>query len=830
MSDKEQETMFDSDPLDGTNVIPLNIEEEMKSSYIDYSMSVIVSRALPDARDGLKPVHRRILYAMNDQGMTPTRPYKKSARLVGEVLGKYHPHGDSAVYDSMVRMAQDFALRYTLVDGQGNFGSIDGDNAAAMRYTEARLGKIAMPMLEDIDKDTVDFSPNFDESLEEPTVLPAKLPNLLLNGTSGIAVGMATNIPPHNLGELIDGINELIQNPEVTIPELMAHIKGPDFPTGGIICGKEGIKSAYETGKGSIKVRARIHTEEVKKKKDREALIVTEIPYQVNKSNLIIRIADLVKEKKLNGIADLRDESDRKGMRIYIELKRDANPDVVLNQLYKHTALQSTFGANVLAIVGGVPRTLNLKECLQQYLLHRENIVTRRTQYELRKAEERAHILEGLRIALQNLDAVIKLIRGSKTVEEAKAGLVANFKLSEIQAQAILDMRLQRLTGLEQDKIESEYKELLSIIADLKDILANRQRVLNIISEELQILKDKFNDKRRSSLEESADEVDLDDLIPEETVAVFVTKQGFVKRVSADSFRSQLRGGRGVQGMATREEDQVETLLVVSTHTWLLCFTNYGKAYRLKVYTIPDATKQGKGRSIATVLNLSDGEWVRAMVAVDDFTDETTHLLMATEKGVIKKTNLSEFQHLRNSSVIAINLDQDDDLLTVRKTDGSQDVVMATVNGMMIRFTESDVRSMGRATRGVRGINLKPNDKVISCNVVREGASLLLATRFGYGKRTQLTEYRCQKRGGMGVRAIQLRDKKSEKDSIIKSLLVDSGDEIICVTRNGTVNRQEAYAISSQRRAARGVIIQRLDDGDEVMDIARMIKEDTKDS
>ncbi|MFC1477831.1 DNA gyrase subunit A [Candidatus Margulisiibacteriota bacterium] len=823
---EKQETLFQANPLDGTNIIPQNIVDEMKSSYIEYSMSVIVSRALPDARDGLKPVHRRILFAMNEQGMTPTRPYKKSARLVGDVLGKYHPHGDSAVYDAMVRMAQDFAMRYPLVDGQGNFGSIDGDNAAAMRYTEARMARIATPMLEDIDKETVDFIPNFDESLQEPTVLPAKLPNLLLNGASGIAVGMATNIPPHNLGELIDGTIELIDNPEVTIPELMQHVQGPDFPTGASICGKEGILSAYHTGRGSVVMRAKIHTEEVKHKKDREALIVTEIPYQVNKSNLVIRIADLVRDKKLTGIADLRDESDRKGMRIYIEMKKDANPDVVLNQLYKHTPLRSTFGVNLLAIVDGVPRTLNLKECLQQYLQHRETVITRRTQYDLRKAEERAHILEGLRIALQNLDAVIKLIRGSKTAEEAKTGLIASFGLTEIQSQAILDMRLQRLTGLEQEKIETEYNELLKIISNLKDILATRQRVLDIIKEELLEIKGKFNNDRRTQLEASAEEVDLDDLIPEETVAVFLTKQGFVKRVAIDSFRSQLRGGRGVMGMNTRDEDQVETLMVVSTHTWLLCFTNFGKAYRLKVYSITDATKQGKGRSVATVLNLAEGEWVRAMVPVDTFTDDNTYLMMATEKGVVKKTALSEFQHLRNSSVIAIKLDQDDDLLMVRKTGGAQDVVMATRNGVMIRFHEGDVRSMGRATRGVRGISLKDQDQVISFDIVRENASLFLATHFGYGKRTQLTEYRCQNRGGMGVRAIQLRDKKGEKDTVIKSILVEPGDELICVTKNGTVNRQEAYAVSSQRRAARGVIVQRLDDDDELIDVARVMKEE----
>jgi len=826
MTDQKQTPLFGNTPFDGSNIIPLNIEEEMKSSYIDYSMSVIMSRALPDVRDGLKPVHRRILYAMHEQGMTPNRSYKKSARLVGEVLGKYHPHGDSSVYSAMVRMAQDFALRYTLVDGQGNFGSVDGDSPAAMRYTEARLERRSTLMLDDIDKETVPFVPNFDESLKEPSVLPGKLPNLLLNGASGIAVGMATNIPPHNLGELIDGIVHLVDNPEATIPDLMQYIKGPDFPTGASICGREGINSAYMTGRGPILVRAKIEVEQVKNKKDREALIVTEIPYQINKSVLIMRIADLVKDKKLTGISDLRDESDRKGMRIYIELKRDANPDIVKNQLYKHTALQTTFGVILLAIVGGTPKILNLKECLQEYIKHREHIITSRTKFDLRKAEERAHILLGLRVALQNLDAVIKLIRASKTVELAKEGLVNQFKLSPIQAQAILDMRLQKLTGLEREKLESEYNELLVVIADFKDILANKSRILTIIKEELQSIKEKFNDKRRTTFELNIEETNLDDLIPEETVAIFTTKEGFVKRISVDTFRNQLRGGRGVSGMGTRGEDNVENIMVVSTHAYLLCFTNFGRAYRIKGYQVPEASKYGKGRSFSTILNLANGEFVQTIVPVNEFDDDETYLLMATKKGVIKKTVLSEFKHLRKHNVIAIKLDDDDDLLMVHKTNGQQDVMMATENGMMIRFSEKEIRATGRPSRGVRGIRLKKGDKVISFDVAKEKASLLVLTKFGYGKRTQLSEYRCIHRGGVGVRCIMLRAKKNEKDKVVKSMLVESGDEIICVSKNGTVNRQDAYAISSQGRAAKGVIVQRLGKDDELIDVALVINLD----
>lgn len=821
----ENEQLFSNDILHG-NIINLNIEEEMKSSYIEYSMSVIISRALPDVRDGLKPVHRRILYAMHEQGMVPNRPYKKSARLVGEVLGKYHPHGDTAVYDAMVRMAQDFSMRYPLVDGQGNFGSVDGDSAAAMRYTEARMSKISTTILEDLEKETVPFVPNFDESLNEPSVMPSRLPNLLLNGASGIAVGMATNIPPHQLGELIDALSLLIDQPDSSIDDLMVHVKGPDFPTGGIICGKEGIYNAYHTGKGHIIVRAKIHTEQLAKKKDREALIVTELPYQVNKANLIMRIADLVKDKKIVGITNLRDESDRKGMRIYIELRKDANPDVILNLLYKHTPLQSTFGANILAIVEGVPRVLNLKDALSEYLKHREDVITKRTIFDLKKAKERAHIVEGLRIALNHLDAVIALIRASKTVEEARQGLKSSFSLSDLQAQAILEMRLQKLTGLEREKLESEYQALLATITDLQDILDRRDRVLTMIKNELLDIKAQFNDKRRTSFGSSLENVDLDDLIPEDTIAIFLTKQGFIKRVSIEQFKSQGRGGRGVSGMETRGEDTIDQILVVSTHTYLMCFTNFGKAYRFKAYNAPDASKAGMGRSISTLLNLAKGEEVRAMIPIDDFTEENAYLMMATIKGVIKKTAVKEFQHLRNKEITAIKLDEDDDLFMVRKTSGTQDVLLTTLKGMLIRFPETDVRSMGRVSRGVKGLKLKKDDHVVGFDVVDDNSTLLLVTRFGFGKRTSLNEFRPQRRGGQGVKVLKLRTKKDEKDQIISSFLVSLKDDIICVTKNGTVNRQSTAKISSQKRQSQGVIIQRLDKGDEVIDVARIEEAD----
>lgn len=811
-----QESLFEK-------IKTINIEEEMKSSYIDYAMSVIVGRALPDVRDGLKPVHRRILFAMNEQGMTPGKPYKKSARVVGEVLGKYHPHGDTAVYDTLVRMAQPFSLRYPLIDGQGNFGSVDGDNAAAMRYTEARMSKIAMEMMADIDKNTVEMMLNFDESLDEPVVLPARLPNLLINGTSGIAVGMATNIPPHNLNEVVNGLIRLIDYPDTTIEELMAYIKGPDFPTAGEICGQRGIIDAYMTGRGLIKVRAKTHIEEIRGKKGREAIIVDEIPYQVNKAQLIIKIAELVKDKKIEDISDLRDESDRKGMRVCIELKKDANAQVVLNLLYKHTQMFVTFGANMVALVSGMPKQLNLRQLLEHFINHREEVITRRTQYDLDKAHQRAHILEGLRIALANLDAVIALIRGSETVDEARDGLISRFKLSEVQANAILDMRLQKLTGLEQDKIEEEYSQLMILIRDLEDILAKKVRKMEIIKAELLEIKDRYGDERRTTFSDEILDMDEEDLIAEEKVAIFMTKQGFVKRISLDVFRSQLRGGRGIAGMATREDDLIDSIFVISTHDYLMCFTSKGKVYWLKVYKIPEAGRLGKGIHISNLINLEEGEKVTAAVNVSSF-ETQDYFIMATLKGVVKKTMINEFKNIRANGVIAINLDEGDDLQWVKHTNGKMEVMMATRNGMIIRFPESDVREMGRATRGVRGILLKGNDRVVSMDVLIEDHDILILGESGMGKRTRLSEYRLQRRGGLGLKAITLRSRPA--DFVAQVKVVEKEQEIIIVTQNGTVSRQFVKQVSMQRRAARGVRIQKVDEGDKVVDFSIVVSDE----
>lgn len=801
-------------------ITPINIEEEMKNSYIDYAMSVIVGRALPDVRDGFKPVHRRILYSMHENGMTPGKPYKKSARVVGEVLGKYHPHGDSAVYDSMVRMAQNFALRYPLVDGQGNFGSIDGDSAAAMRYTEARMSKIATEMLADIEKETVDTSPNFDESLQEPNVLPTKIPNLLINGTSGIAVGMATNIPPHNINEVVNGCIKLIDNPLADVFELMEDIKGPDFPTAAEICGRKGIMEAYSTGRGIIKVKAKCHIEEVKGKKGKIAIIVDEIPYQVNKAQLIIKIADLVKDKKIEDISDLRDESDKKGMRIYIELKKDANEQVVLNQLYKHTQMMTSFGINMVALVNGVPRQLTLKQMLEYFIEHREEVITRRTQFDLDKARARAHILEGLRIALANLDAVIKLIRESKDVESARTGLMDNFELSDKQANAILDMRLQKLTGLEREKIEEEYNELLIKIADLEDILAKRERKMAIIKEELTEIKEKYGDLRKTEIGAEIIDMDEEDLIAKETVAVFLTKQGFVKRVAIDTFRAQLRGGRGIAGMGTREDDIIDNVFVTSTHDYIMCFTSLGKVYWLKVYKIPEASRLGKGIHLSHLINLDEDEHVTAAINVSDYNTED-YFMMATIKGVVKKTRIDNFKNIRSNGVIAINLDEGDTLQWVKRSDGDSEVMMATAEGMIIRYHENDVRHMGRATRGVRGITLNVGDKVVSMDVLKDDHDIMILTESGIGKRTRLSEYRLQKRGGKGLRAIKLKSRPNQ-DYVTKIAVVEISDEIIIVTKNGTVSRQKVKAVSMQRRAARGVKVQKLDGGDYVVDFTKV--------
>lgn len=807
------ETIFDK-------ITPINIEEEMKNSYIDYAMSVIVGRALPDVRDGLKPVHRRILYSMYENNMTPGKPYRKSARVVGDVLGKYHPHGDTAVYDSMVRMAQGFALRYPLVDGQGNFGSIDGDNAAAMRYTEARMSKVAIEMLADMEKNTVNTSPNFDESLQEPDVLPTKIPNLLINGASGIAVGMATNIPPHNFSEIINGCVKLIDQPDTDVHGLMECITGPDFPTAAEICGRKGIIEAYSTGRGIIKLKAKCHIEDVKGKKGRVAIIVDEIPYQVNKAQLIIKIADLVKDKKIEDISDLRDESDKKGMRIYIELKRDANEQVVLNQLYKHTQMMNSFGINMVSLVNGVPRQLTLKQMLEYFIEHREEVITRRTQFDLDKAQARAHILEGLRIAIANLDAVIKLIRASENVEIARSGLIASFKLSDKQANAILDMRLQKLTGLEIEKIEAEYNELLIKIADLIDILAKKERKMAIIKEELSEVKEKYGDVRKTEIGPELIDMDEEDLITKETVAVFMTKQGFVKRVSVDTFRAQLRGGRGIAGMGTREDDIIDNVFVVSTHDYIMCFTSEGKVYWLKVYKIPEASRLGKGIHLSHLINLDEGEYVTAAINVSDYmTDD--YFVMATIHGVVKKTRIDQFKNIRSSGVIAINLDEGDTLQWVKRSVGESEVMMSTAAGMIIRYNESDVRPMGRATRGVRGITLNTGDKVVSMDVVKEDHDILLITESGIGKRTRLSEYRLQKRGGKGLRAITLKS-RPKQDFVTKIAVVELTDEIIIVTKKGTVSRQKVKSISMQRRAARGVKVQKLDGGDYVVDFTKV--------
>jgi len=801
---------------------PILIEEEMRSSYIEYAMSVIVGRALPDARDGLKPVHRRILYSMYDQGMDATKPYKKSARVVGDVLGKYHPHGDLAIYESLVRMAQDFSLRYPLVDGQGNFGSIDGDGAAAMRYTEARMSKIASELLADLDKETVDFTPNFDESTKEPSVLPTKLPNLLLNGSSGIAVGMATNIPPHNLKEICLAVEALIADPETSVKKLMKFVTGPDFPTGGIIRGAEGIKSAYETGKGSITVTGKFSVEPAYKKKDRMSIVITEIPYMINKSNMIEKIAELVREKKIEGISDLRDESGREGMRIYIELKKEANAQIVIKQLLKYTTLQSNFSVNLLAIVDGEPKVCNLKDLLEEFIKHRFEVITRRTKYELRKAEERAHILEGLLIALANLDAVIKLIRGSKAPEDAKAGLIKNFKLSEIQAQAILDMRLQRLTQLESLKVKTEHKELMEKIKDYKDILAKKSRVFTIISSETKEIREKYGDDRRTEIQGAIQEVNVEDLIPKDEVAVFITMQGFVKRLPIKTFRNQMRGGKGVVGMATREEDVIEKIYVTSTHSYLMCFTNFGKAYSFKVYDIPDASRVSKGQSIENFLELAAGEQVTTAIPVENL-ESKDFLVMATKRGTIKKTEVSEFANLRRSGVIAIVLEKGDELDYVQQTDGKTDIVMGTQEGSIIRFKEKDVRPMGRSSKGVTAIKLSKEDAVISMDCIKDPKSeILVISERGYGKRTPLNEFKVQGRAGKGIKLMTV--KKDKTGPVARMRVVNADDEIMIVTNNGTVSKQLVKNISVQHRAASGVILQRVSANEKVVDLGVVAK------
>ena len=804
------------------NILPINIVDEMKTSYIDYAMSVIVSRALPDVRDGLKPVHRRILFAMNELGLTADKPHRKCARIVGDVLGKYHPHGDTAVYDALVRMSQDFSTRYPLVDGHGNFGSVDGDGAAAMRYTEARMTKIAYEMLRDINSNTIDFTLNFDETQKEPSVLPSRYPNLLVNGSSGIAVGMATNIPPHNLREVIDGVIEIIDNPDVTIDQLMKKIKGPDFPTGGIILGMNEVRSAYNTGRGKIKVRAKANIEQINNSRYR--IVVTEIPYQVNKSRLIEKIADLVKDKRIEGVSDLRDESDRKGMRIVVELKRDVNPNVVLNLLYKHTQMQETFGVIMLALVNNEPKVLNLRQMLDHYLAHQREVIIRRTQFDLDKAEARAHILEGLIIALDNIDAVIKLIRSSKTVPIAREGLIENFSLSEKQAQAILDMRLQRLTGLEREKIEEEYKELIELIKKLKEILASDQLILNIIKEELQEIKKKYGDDRRTGFDIDVSEFDMDDLIEEEDVVITLTHFGYIKRLPSDTYRSQRRGGRGVAALSTREDDFVEHLFITSTHHYLLFFTNKGKVYRLKTYEIPEASRQARGTAIVNILQLDPGEVVTTLIPIKKFRPDR-YLLMVTKNGSVKKTDLTEFDSSRRTGLVAISLREEDELIGVRLTNGEKEIIIGTKKGFAIRFDEKDVRPMGRTAMGVRGINLRKNDEVIGMDLVSERSYLLAISNKGFGKMTDLDAYRTQARGGKGVTTYNITEKTGE---LVGIRVVTTEDEIMLINNHGIVIRIEASGISQMGRNTQGVTLMRVDKDDEVICAAKVYVSEEK--
>ncbi len=780
--------------------IPVYIEDEMKKSYMSYAMSVIIGRALPDVRDGLKPVHRRILFAMHEMGVEWNKPYKKSARVVGDVIGKYHPHGDVAVYDAITRMVQDFSLRYPLIDGQGNFGSIDGDAPAAMRYTEVRMARLSGAILSDIEKETVDWGPNYDDSLKEPLVMPAAFPNLLVNGSSGIAVGMATNMPPHNLSEVIDAIVHLINKPETTINELMKFIPGPDFPTAGFIHGREGIKEAYTTGRGIIQMRARTIVEK-NPRTNRQAIVITEIPYQVNKTKLIEKIAELVRDKKIEGISDIRDESDREGMRIVVELKRDEVSEVILNNLFLHTQMQGTFGVINLSIVDGQPRILNLRELLRQFIRFRKEVVTRRMIFELKKAKERAHILEGLKIAIDNLDEVITLIRKSKGPQEAKDGLIKRFKLSEIQAQAILDMKLQRLTALEREKIVEEYKEILKLIKRLEELLASEKLLMEVVVDELKEIKKQFGDERRTEIIEKTGEITMEDIIAEEDMVVTVTHGGYIKRNPTSLFRIQKRGGKGKTGMTTREEDFVEALFVASTHSYILFFTNKGKVYSLKVYDIPQAGAAAKGKAIVNILNLTQDEKITAFLPVKEFA-EGKFIVMATKYGVIKKTDLQAFSNIRSGGIIALGLDEGDELIATRLTDGSKEIFIGTREGQAIRFNEEQVRDMGRTARGVRAINLAKEDAVVSMEALEEGKTILTVTERGYGKRTEIEEYRSQLRGGMGIINIKVTEKNGRVAGIAQ---VNTEDELVITTNIGKIIRIAMKDVSVIGRNTQGV-------------------------
>lgn len=811
-------------PMESTlkhNKIPVNIEDEMRQSYMDYAMSVIIRRALPDARDGLKPVHRRILYAMYDLGNEWNKGYKKSARVVGDVIGKYHPHGDSAVYDAVVRMAQDFSMRYPLIDGQGNFGSVDGDPAAAMRYTEIRMARIAGELLADIDKETVEFSPNYDETLQEPRVLPARLPNLLLNGSSGIAVGMTTNIPPHNLNEVADAVVALIENPAITVEGLMAYVPGPDFPTAGFIHGTAAIREAYETGKGVLQVRARATTE-VDKKSGRSSIIVTEIPYQVNKARLLERIAELVNEKRVEGIYDLRDESDRQGMRIVVELKREAVPEIVLNQLYKMTPMQESFGMIMLAIVENRPRLLSLKEALQQFVSHRFEVVTRRTVFDLRKAEERLHILEGLKIAIENLDAVIQLIRRAPNPPAAKEGLVATFVLSEVQAQAVLDMRLQRLTNLERDKILEEHREVESLIARLRAILADEREISKIIVEEMHEVKSMYGDARRTEIVEHVGDISIEDMIADEDMAVTISHEGYIKRNPVSLYRAQRRGGKGKIGTTTRDEDFVEHLFIASTHSYILFFTTAGKVYWIKVHEVPQAGRAARGKPVVNLLELKSDEKISAFLPVREFR-ENHFVFFATKQGVVKKTDLMAYANPRPSGIIAIGLDTDDEVISVRMTDGKQEVILTTRNGQAIRFREEEVRSMGRGATGVRGITLGNMDEVVSLEILSPGVSVLTVAENGYGKRTDIAEYRVQARGGKGIITMKATERTG---AVIGVQQVTDDDNVMLVTSAGKIIRLRVADIRVIGRNTQGVRLIDIEEGERVVSLARLAEQE----
>ena len=808
-------------PNSRERILPRLIEEEMQQSFINYSMSVIVSRALPDVRDGLKPVHRRILYAMNELGLVPGRAYKKSATVVGDVLGKYHPHGDSSVYDALVRMVQDFSLRYPLVDGQGNFGSIDGDSAAAYRYTEARLTRIAMTMLEDIDKNTVDYQPNFDDRLQEPTVLPSKIPNLLVNGSSGIAVGMATNIPPHNLREVAKAVELLVDNPEATVADLRKAIKGPDFPTAGYIYGREGIKEAYETGRGRVVMRARAQIEE-KESSNKSQIVITEIPYQVNKENLVRSIAELAMAKKIEGISGVRDESDRDGMRVVVELKRDCIPNVVLNQLYKHTTMQSTFGVIMLALVGGVPKVMNLKELLTHFIAHRHEIIVRRTQFDLDAAQAREHILDGLKIAVDNIDEVIKIIRSSADTPEADARLRKRFKFSEKQSDAILNMRLAKLTGLEIDKLEAELAEVRATIADLRDILGSEARRNGILKAETAEVAQKYGDDRRTEILADQGDFSVEDLIAEEDMVITISHTGYIKRIPVSTYKRQRRGGRGMAGMGTKEDDWVEHLFIASTHDYLMFFTDKGQVYWLKVHEIPQGGRAARGKPVVNCIAIGSDEQVASTVAVREFTDDRW-LMFATRNGTVKKTVLSAYGNVRSTGINAINIDEGDALIDVQLCDANSDIVLATQDGMSIRFHQGDVREMGRATAWVKGIELDAGDAVIGMVIVRREATLLVVSERGYGKRSELSEYRVQKRGGKGIITLKKTDKTGRMVAL-KEVIPD--DELMMITRHGVVIRVPVEGISVIGRNTQGVRVMNLDAGDNLVDVARVVKED----